>query len=309
MLISNNRLPAHTLQWIIGQVNPEAIVISVQQLQGGVSSLVHGLSLLINGEQVNVVLRQFNDQDWNQREPDLVEHEAESLRRAAETVGVQTPLVIATDEKGNECGFPAILMTRLHGEVVLQPVDVSKWLNGMAQALSQIHAMETTEFPWSYSPYSNASTLDTSTWSRAPEKWKAAADIVTRYRPESSIRFIHRDFHPANVLWSGGEVSGVVDWVNGCIGPAGIDVGHCRVNLAQLYDVRTADEFLASYCHYAGDSFTYEPYWDLVALIDYAYWTPGVYKGWTDLGVTGLTAEMIVERLDHYLMSLLNHFS
>ena len=31
---------------------------------------------------------------------------------------------------------------------------------------------------------------------------------------------LHRDFHPLNVLWGAADVSGVVDWVNACVGHA-----------------------------------------------------------------------------------------
>ncbi|WEK54440.1 MAG: aminoglycoside phosphotransferase family protein [Candidatus Cohnella colombiensis] len=299
-------LSDRTLNWVIDSVHPEAIVISIKQLQGGVSSLVHGVSLRVNDEQINIVLRQFDNPEWVQRQPDLVIQEAESLHRAFRAVGVQTPRMIAFDETGSKCGTPAILMSRLDGEVVLEPVNVSRWLEGMAQSLTQIHAVDIEEFPWTFAPYNDASSLDTSSWSRVADKWKIAADFVTKHRPPYTERFIHRDFHPANVLWHEGKVSGVVDWVNGCIGPAGIDVGHCRVNLALLYQIQTADQFLALYRDYEGDSFVYDPYWDLVTLIDFAYWPPEVYRGWTDLGMTGLTNEMMAERLDNYLISLLD---
>jgi aminoglycoside phosphotransferase (APT) family kinase protein len=255
------------------------------------------------------VLRQFDNAEWVRDEPDLAFHEAESLRRASRAVGVQTPKIVAFDETGSKCGIPAVLMTRLEGEVVLEPPETAQWLNGMAQALTRIHAVDANDYPWTFVPYSDASTLDTSSWSKVQGKWQAAVDIVMGSRPLFTKRFIHRDYHPANVLWTGGEVSGLVDWVNGCIGPAGIDVGHCRVNLAQLHDVRTSDDFLTSYRNHAGKSFTYDPYWDLVTLIDFAFWPPEVYGGWTALGMTGLTKEMMIERLDCYLISLLNRVS
>lgn len=309
MLPSGTTLPDRVRQWIVDTVQPEATILSVRQLKGGVSSPVHEVMLELNGEEKAVVLRRFDDADWLRSQPDLALREAESLRRASRAIGVQTPKLIAFEETESRCGTPAMLMTRLKGEVVLEPPDMSRWLNGMAKALVGIHAVEAEDFPWTFEPYCDASTLDTSSWSRFPDEWQTAAGIVTGNRPSFAKRFIHRDYHPANILWSGGEVSGVVDWVNGCIGPAGIDVGHCRVNLAQLYDAAIADEFLAAYRHYAGASFTYDPYWDLVTLIDFAYWPPEVYGGWTALGVTGLTDEIIGERLDSYLISLLKRFS
>jgi hypothetical protein len=51
--------------------------------------------------------------------------------------------------------------------------------------------------------------------------------------------------------------------------------------------------------------FTYDPYWDLLSLIEILIGPPKVYPGWTAFGVTGLTDELMEERLDSYLLSLL----
>ncbi|WP_308637158.1 phosphotransferase family protein [Paenibacillus silvisoli] len=296
------------LKWVTGQVHSEAVVLRARRLHGGVSSLVHEITLQVGSEETSLVLRQFDNAEWTQNEPDLPRHEAASLRRAGQAEGAPTPRVIAFDETGSECGLPAVLMSRLAGAVVLEPADQTAWLAGLAHALARIHAVDADDFPWAYAAYCDASTLDAS-WSAVHERWQEAAGIVLQGRPPFAKRFIHRDYHPTNVLWSGGEVSGIVDWPNGCIGPAGVDVGHCRVNLAQLHGVQAADEFLTLYQSYAGAAFTYDPYWDLVSLIDYAYWAPEVYPGWTALGMTGLTTELIVERLDRYLLSLLERYA
>lgn len=298
-------LSERTLEWIIEAVHPQASVLTVQPLQGGISSLVYGVTLEAAGRRTDVVLRQFNNADWIRNEPDVPLREAASLRRASSIAGVEAPTVIACDESGSRCGMPSLLMSRIAGEVMLQPRDLDGWLDGMARAIARVHETGGGEFPWTFAPYCDAALLDTSAWSRAPGQWREAADVVTSARPEAATTFIHRDFHPANVLWHDGRVSGIVDWVNGCIGPAGVDVGHCRVNLAQLHGVAAADEFLARYLRCAGESFVYDPYWDLVTLIDFAYWPPEVYGGWTALGVTGLTNGMMAERLDDYMISLL----
>ncbi|CAG7599874.1 hypothetical protein PAESOLCIP111_00347 [Paenibacillus solanacearum] len=297
------------LEWVIDAVHPEARVASVERLHGGISALVCRIVLSVHGEERSVVLRLFTNAEWVREQPDLALREAASLRRASRASGTAVPQLIAFDETGERCGVPALLMTRLEGLVVLDPPDIRQWVDGMAEALSRLHQVDAADHGWSFTPYCDAGLLDTSSWSQFPGKWREAARIVTGDRPSAASRFIHRDYHPANVLWKDGEVSGVVDWVNGCIGPAGIDVGHCRVNLAQLHGIQAADAFLSAYRQYAGDSFAYDPYWDLVTLIDFAYWPPEVYKGWTDLGFTGLTTELVAERLDLYLLSILDRVS
>jgi hypothetical protein len=107
------------------------------------------------------------------------------------------------------------------------------------------------------------------------------------------------------VLWQEGRISGIVDWVNACHGPAGIDVGHCRLNLALLMGVAAADQFLAEYQAAAGSAFAYHPYWDLVSLLEFLPGPPAVFRGWIDYGVTHLTPGLMVERIEEYLLSLL----
>lgn len=301
---SKQELSDRLLQWVLEAVHPQATVQSINRLHGGMSSLVHSIALQVKGVDTKVVLRQFDNAEWLRQEPDLPLHESESLRWAAQT-DVQTPRILAFDKTGSECGIPAVLMSQLAGAVVLQPPDLNQWIDGLAEALAQIHTVAADHFPWTYFTYNDISSLQAPSWSSYPESWHKVITLVKGPRPAVKPCFIHRDYHPTNVLWSGNKVSGVVDWVNACQGPAGIDIGHCRLNLAQLYDVAAADAFLTAYEKYAGSTFQYEPFWDLLSLIEVLYGPPSVYPGWPAFGVTGLTDSLMVERLDRYMLSLL----
>ena len=54
------------------------------------------------------------------------------------------------------------------------------------------------------------------------------------------------------MLWSDGRLTGVVDWPNAATGNRGSDVGHCRLNLAVLFDAETAADYLVAYERAAG---------------------------------------------------------
>ncbi|MBP1082553.1 phosphotransferase family protein [Bacillus capparidis] len=301
---SGHMLPDRVLKWVIQSVGPDASIQSIQELHGGMSSLVHRISVGADHSEKEFVLRLFTNADWLRAEPDLALHEAESLRVASRT-GVQTPHIIAFDETGIECGVPAVLMTKLEGTVELRPESMTRWVNELADALVKIHSIEADDFPWTYFTYHDIASLEIPGWSSVPDLWKSAIEILKGPRPESKECFIHRDYHPTNVLWSENTVSGVVDWVNSCKGPAGIDVGHCRVNLAMLFGIQTADLFLSAYENSAGLYYKYDPYWDILSLADIVDGPPEVYPGWPAFGVTGLTDKLIMERLDRYLISLL----
>ena len=282
---------------------PGRALNQVHRLPGSTSASVYRLNF-VGG--FNVVLRQFDVfPDWLEREPDLALHEARSLERAEQS-GLLTPKLIAYDETGAEAGFPSVLMTHLPGSVELNPPDFPAWIDQMAAALARIHRVSPANFGWSYAPYTDLATLQIPAWSGVPQAWARATQLVQGPRPTFEPRFIHRDFHPVNVLWLGGHISGVVDWVNACQGPVGADVAHCRVNLAQMYGVQAADAFRDAYAQRTGH--VQDRYWDALGLLDFTgvIPVPGVYPGWPTFGLTGLTDELIRERLDGYLLSLLN---
>ena len=298
--LAREGLTGRLLEWAARAIAPQAEIIAARRLYGGISSVIHSIDVKVEGIVRGYVLRQFDDEAWLRAEPDLALHEAESLRWAART-RQPVPHIVAWDESGSDCGIPAVLMTRLEGRVELTPPHMDRWLRGMASALAGIHAAEAGDINRDYYTYCNLHSLKTPVWSEIPALWKKAIGIVQGPRPEFKMIFIHRDYHPSNVLWKEGAVSGVVDWVNACRGPAGIDLGHCRVNLALLHGVAAADGFLHAYRDIAGAAFRYDPYWDLISVADTLTERPEVYRGWTDLGVTGLTNKLMEERLDAYL--------
>jgi aminoglycoside phosphotransferase (APT) family kinase protein len=271
---------------------------------GATSSTLHRLVLERDGERWHLVLRRFTNAAWLADEPDLVAHEAAALRLASRA-SVPTPDVVAADEQGACCDVPALLMTRLPGTVELRPPDRARWLHGLAEAIAPVHAIEADEFPWRYAPYNDVTRLEPPAWSRVPALWARAIEIVNGPRPAARERFIHRDYHPTNVLWHDGRVSGVIDWTVACRGPAPIDVAWCRRNLASLYGMGAADQFLAAYRSIAGSAYDHHPYWDLIVIIEILPGPPTVYPPWIEFGATGLHDALMAERADKYLIHVM----
>jgi aminoglycoside phosphotransferase (APT) family kinase protein len=278
-----------------------ATVQSMKRLPGSTSSLLYE----VKTDNLTIVLRQFDNEEWLREEPDLVRHEAASLLKASGS-GLPAPSLIASDETGEMSGLPSILMTKVEGRVELLPNDFNEWTDGLGKVIAHIHQVDVGDFPWRYAPYTNREDVKFPEWTKKRDVWQKAIERLNGTQPEFRETFIHRDFHPANVLWSNREVSGIVDWPNACYGPAGIDVGHCRVNLALLHGVKVADLFLKAYKKHAGTSFRYDPYWDIVSAFDFLDGPPVVYSGWAVFGITGLTDEMMEERMDDFLESLLS---
>ena len=104
--------------------------------------------------------------------------------------------------------------------------------------------------------------------------------------PDDRACFIHRDYHPGNTLWTGGRLTGVVDWIGGSWGPPSVDLGHMRVNLTADLGLAVADRFLAA--HRALTGFDHHPWWDVAATVDVVPETPPAWRGVEDLVAAAL---------------------
>jgi Phosphotransferase enzyme family len=118
----------------------------------------------------------------------------------------------------------------------------------------------------------------------------------------------HDDFWSGNVVWAGGVLTGVVDWSGGAVGPAGFDVGWCRLDLYLLYDERIAGIFLDAYEAARGAALPGRLQSDLWAVArshkTVETWVPN----YRDLGRGDLTARRLRDRhtawTEHLLSSL-----
>lgn len=277
--------------------------LSTVQLKGSTSSSVY-LVRCQNAPMTDAyVLRVIDNPGWLADVPDLAAREAAALKLAARG-GLNTPRLVAFSNEDVGFGWPVVLMTFLQGHIDLKPADFENWLDQLARELAAIHSQKAVESKYQYQTWVDVEDLVVPSWTSIPQLWERAIELWQRGAPNYAPVLIHRDYHPTNVLWLDGKVSGMVDWINGCRGPAGVDVGHCRTNLAQMYGVATADRFLKAYQKYAPE-FEYNVYWDLDTLLDMSLPTPTYYAPWAEFGLPALTTEEIQKRVDAYLGSLM----
>jgi aminoglycoside phosphotransferase (APT) family kinase protein len=259
--------PARALRWCAAAAGRGAAVTRVVALAGGTSSAVHAVDVEdARGRPRPLVLRRFVRADWLARQPDVARWEAAALALLGPTT-VPAPELVACDPDGAAAGAPAVLMTRLEGEVRWRPDDLDGFLRALAGLLPAIHAVAPPAgglLP-PYAPYALGAARQPS-WTRRPGVWRRAFAAFQGEPPACERRFVHRDFHPGNVLWTGDAVSGIVDWVVASIGSPGADVGHCRVNLARVLGIGAAERFRALHRDASGRD-VYHPYWDIVAAL------------------------------------------
>lgn len=210
-----------------------------------------------------VVLRRYVLPD-DVHEPDVAAREAEALR-IVEAIGVATPILLGSDLSGEEVGAPALLMTRLAGRPVWEPRNRRRWCRELAEtlvAVNDVAAPPVGVVP-TYSPHRQRS-YAVPRWARDVSMWERAVEIAHEPSIDAPARFVHRDFHPGNVLWVRSRLTGVVDWQHASMGPAVVDVGHSRLNFF-IYDEGLAELFTTTWEEVAQAAF--DPWADLVAII------------------------------------------
>jgi len=260
-------------------------------LTGGLTSLVHELTVMRNGRRSRYVLRSWapgnEHQDWILR---AVEAEAAVLT-ALERTDVPAPHLVAFTGDVT-AGGPALLMTRVPGRVLLMPRHREQWLRQMAKMLARIHELDATGA--GFESWLDAGKLTPPADASRADIWREAFALVAEPRQATRTCFIHRDYQHFNLLWSRERLSGVVDWGGAGVGPPDVDVGHCRLNLTLLFSVQVAERFRELYEAESGRAV--DQYWDLHALLSYGpdwrYFLPLQIDGRAPLEVEGMTRRM-----------------
>lgn len=265
-----SRPPRAALEWAGAALG--GTVVAARPLRGGSASAVHLLTIeRTSGTVERVVLRRYVRPELNVAEQDIAAREGRALRLVAGLdlgAGVATPRLLALDATGAAAGVPAVLMSRLAGRVVWSPPDLDRWLERLAGLLPAIHASPPPPgVIRPFAPY-DQDRYQPPEWVRWPALWTRAVELFHGPTPDDAGPglFIHRDFHPGNVLWRRGKVTGVVDWASASVGPACVDVGHCRGNLFG-YGLEVADRFTATWERLAGAP--YHPWADVVTIIGF----------------------------------------
>ncbi|MEN6571581.1 MAG: aminoglycoside phosphotransferase family protein [Anaerolineaceae bacterium] len=293
------------LEWLAAVLGIPVGRLRIRALSGATSSTLYGVGGA--GSDERWVLRCLTNAEWLAEEPDILERERAALTALAK-VDFPAPRWVAEDAAGQICGVPALLMTALPGEVLLPPLPIDAWLFELAKPLVSLHSVPQAGIHWHYHPYVNPSDAAPPAWSAQPALWERAIEIARHPWPDFIPVFIHRDYHPVNVLFSGGRLSGIVDWPNACMGPAGFDTAWCRLNLAFMYGAPAAAAFLRACRQTAGSHFTYHPFWDILALIEVLPGPPEFYPPWAQFGLPPLPGHELIRRVEAYLGEVLRLF-
>lgn len=266
------RPPAAALAWVERALS--ARVLGHRALKGGSSSAIHRLRVMPHGADGTVrtvVLRRYVLEELNEEEPDIAACEARALQLLGASHHLVTPAVLAVDETGEHAGVPSLVMSCVPGRLDWFPSDLDRWLHGLVDVLPAVHA---TALPDAHGlrgffPY-EPERWEPPAWMRQPALWDRAVEMFHGPVLDPQRVLIHRDYHPGNVLWRRGRVSGVVDWQSACVGPPSVDAWTCHGNLLGRFGLETADRFVRMWEAASGE--TFHPWVAVVMSVDGFDW-------------------------------------
>jgi aminoglycoside phosphotransferase (APT) family kinase protein len=251
--------PTAALRRAAALAGPGATVRRTEALAGG----THARTFLVQtaSPELDVVLREFPPGDNTAR------REARVLA-ALDGLGGLAPRLLASDRDGGSW----VLISRLPGTADITPA----WPD--AAGLPGV--------------------FDRTTDSQAALSGPAAAAVAagwSRLADAPSV-LTHCDFWSGNVVWQHGRLSGVVDWPGAALGPRGVDVSWCRLDLFLLHGESAADTFAAAYEAAAGAVLPGRRLWDLWAAAKSHSYVETWMPNYRDLGRADLTAAQLRRR-------------
>lgn len=306
-----------TRSWVEKGLFEAERIEQVVSLRGGWTSEMRRLDVGGPGGARSLVLRSFVKPFYVRHAEGLLNREADVLRLLGDT-DVPAATLVAVDAAAEHCDHPSLLMSLLPGTLRLDDRGADDRADLLARQLVRIHRLPVAarQRPRTYQAWASPERVALPSAGARPELWRRAVDVIRREPPEYEGRFLHRDFHPGNVLFTGTgddlRISGVVDWVETSWGPADLDVAHCSTALALLHGVpagmRFADRYVAAGGTLAGD-LTDHLYWRLLDALGFAPDGEKVAVPWRELGRVDLTAEVLAQRLEGYVQSLFERYA
>ena len=249
---------------------------SIHNLPGSYSNFTHLVKVETGqGPPRRLVVRRYNPANTEAgHDKPSCEYRALQLARAN---GIPAPPPLLLDDTGELLGLPGIVTEFVNGCQIEPPTEASRWgemAEVSARMLARIHQTPFTEadkrvlmnddieVAWFIKrgvipDYMQADPDGEMVWRLVKEHWDR--------RVPTEARFAHTDYWSGNILFSGNDISAVVDWEEGGYGDPAADVAYCRMEyfLEDLPDA--AERFLQEYLDRSGWTLPNLPLMELAA--------------------------------------------
>lgn len=243
---------------MMAEIAPGADIKEVRSIGGGLASETYAVN--------DFVVKLFRPH--RRAEAPLEWDRLNFVQRVAD-VPVPEPIALDADERW--FGAPALVMTRMPGRGNIKPDDVDGWLRQLAHSLAAIHETNTVGADgallgdpplghWGIGDWERLEYESTPLVGRCVEAIRRC-----RLSFDNTPVLVHGDFHPGNIVWRNGALTGVVDWSAARVGSRWFEFAQCRAGIALLFGVYGVRRLTEHYLDVAGPTPVDLPVFDLMS--------------------------------------------
>jgi aminoglycoside phosphotransferase (APT) family kinase protein len=240
--------PAFDAEFAAAHVESGSSVVGIERLPGGVSAHVSRVDLESGAGRRSVVVRQYGDADLRAN-PHIARLEM-SVLRAITAAGIPAPQPLQLVDDPTQPGAPYLVTSLLEGAPAAELDVMPEAGRLLAEILTRIHAVDVRKARIRGLP--NAAARVRNQMQRASAAEGEPLDpnqggLTLPWTTVNKAVLLHGDFWSGNILWQQGQISGVVDWEDACLGDPLKDVSNCRAELYIAGQESTMHRFTEAY--------------------------------------------------------------
>ncbi len=308
--IENNVDTSENFRRLVNKNWPGSLLIDITEMKGGISK---NMSLLrirkLNGTLEKFIVRQFETEKSCQHEYNIL--------NIVSKIKTKTPNPILIDITCEILSKPYLILEHIEGGLSFDNSDADNYISELADRLAEIHCIPLTDedkskipdFRNHYNEY--VSTLPEINKDRFREK--EIRDILQskwKIKTDTEPVLIHGDFWPGNVLWSDGNLNGIIDWEDSGIGYPLHDLAIARLEISWIFGIEAKEKFTEIYKKNMKLDYNDLPFWDLFAALRFSKIAGNDIQKFSDFfhpyGREDITEKNIIDNCNIFIVKALN---
>lgn len=249
-------------------LEPRASLHDAWPLSGGISSRMTVLEFVVGDERRRAILRQ---PDGALHENPLAVANEFKLLRWLKSTGLAVPAPLLAVDSHELFGAPFLVIEYIDGAPNFAPQIAPESIEQMAKQLLRIHRAPLSGQPESLPAYVPRFVHQRDSVypdpSLRPTEIRDALSRAWLSRSTDAVGLLHGDYWPGNLLWNGGDLIGVVDWEEACMGDPLTDLAITRLDLLWAFGIEAMHAFTACYAALSSLDLHDLPLWDLDAAL------------------------------------------
>lgn len=258
----------HALQQLVERFAPGGRLLHAAGLHGGVSAQTAAIDVeYANGERRQFVVRRHGEID-RAANPRIARDEFHLLEIVLQH-GLAVPAPVYLDESCVLFPTPLLVIELIDGTPDAAPSERNTYAGQAARELARIHTIRDSP-QLSFLPR-QARTIGQRTTpldrSLGEGRIRSALESAQPVQQVNGNVLLHGDYWPGNLLWSEGQLVGVVDWEDARVGDPLSDLSNARMEIAIARGRRTMEAFTAHYLSLTDIDVSALAWWDLRAAL------------------------------------------